>query len=82
MLFDGALYSYAQLMKALYGNIPQVVPSIESMLGRTITVSVAKVRDTYAMGDDPQATVIYKNEVKGFRAGPDNSDKSSAGDLP
>jgi len=80
MLFDGALYSLAQLMVAVGHPIPKEgtfeVPDPESLIGVEILVSVAKVRDTYAMNKpeyDPSEGVIFKNEVKGYKALDDES---------
>jgi hypothetical protein len=74
MLFDGALYSLAQLMSAVGIEIPKdgtfEVPDSESLIGQEILVSVAKVRDTYQMNKpeyDPSEGVIFKNDVKGYK---------------
>jgi len=71
MLFNGALYSLAQLMKALGYDIKQEdfeVPDIEEVIGKEVLISVARVRDKYnekKMGD---GEAIFKNEVKGYKA--------------
>lgn len=75
MLFSPALYSLAQLMKALGREIPKEgafeVPDPEEIIGEEVEVSVAKIRDTYQMNKpeyDPSEGTIYKNDVKGYRA--------------
>ena len=75
MLFDGALYSFGQLMKAVGREIPKEgtfeVPDPDELIGLEILVSVAKARDTYQMNKpeyDPSEGVIFKNEVKGYKA--------------
>lgn len=74
MLFDGALYSLAQLMKACgfekemkSGNIPD----LSAFLGKEVIVTVARVSDTYKMNklkeeDAWDGEILFKNEVKGF----------------
>jgi hypothetical protein len=72
MLFDGALYSLAQLMTAVGRPIPKEgafeVPDPEDLIGTEILVSVAKVRDTYQMEKTGTDEVIWKNDVKGYKA--------------
>lgn len=74
MLWDGALYSLAQLMKAVGREIPKdgtfEIPDPEELIGIEILVSVAKQRDTYQMEKpeyDPSEGVIFKNDVKGYK---------------
>jgi hypothetical protein len=78
MLFEGALYSLAQLLKAI-GRDDALksgkVPAIDELLGKDCVVTAAKVLDSYKMekdGIDPKTAGpderIYKTEVKGFKA--------------
>lgn len=70
MLFNGALYSLAQLMKALGYDIKAenfVIPDSEDLLGQEILASVARVRDTYQMNKNGDGEVVFKNEVKGYK---------------
>lgn len=72
MLFDGALYTLAQLLKAIglsnalqSGNIPG--PS--EFEGKKVTVVAVKQRDDYKMSKSgPGADVEYKTEVKGIKS--------------
>ena len=77
MLFDGALYSFVQLAKALGGKLGESmlsgeVPDLDELEGKELVVRVNKQRDTYrenkleeegerSKGDAP----IFKNEIKG-----------------
>lgn len=67
MLFDGALYSFAQLMKALGHDINSgdfEVPELESLFGQTIIVRGNKMPPkTLEDGTDLQE----RFEVKGFK---------------
>jgi hypothetical protein len=71
MLFNGALYSLAQLMKATGRDITVEdfeVPDIEEMLGEEILVSVSRIRDKYNEDKVGDGEPIFKNEVKGYKA--------------
>jgi hypothetical protein len=72
MLFDGALYSLAQLLKATgHGDVLQrgssnygKIPSGDALIGEHVVISVVNQRDTYK---DPDGTEgLRKNEVKSF----------------
>jgi hypothetical protein len=71
MLFDGALYSLSQLMKALdYGDINAgdfEVPELEEIIGKDITVGARKQIDKYQMEKQGVDEKLYKTEVKNFR---------------
>lgn len=72
MLFEGALYSLVQMLKALdlgealkTGNVPDP----DDLITRDVDVSIARVVDSWKM--DPKnggdgVTKLFKNEVKGF----------------
>jgi hypothetical protein len=72
MLFDGALYSLTQLLKATGYNVSSgdfEVPDPDELIGKEVVVSVARQLDKYAMKDaPPDEPRIFKNEVKGFKA--------------
>lgn len=67
MLFDGALYSCAQLMTALGHNINEggfVLPSAETLLGKTVIVKGYK----RPAGTTPDGQDLAERfEVKGFK---------------
>lgn len=78
MLFEGALYSLAQLLKAI-GREDALqsgkIPALEELLGKEVVVTAQKGLDAYKMekdGIDPKTATgderIYKTEVKGFKA--------------
>lgn len=72
MLFEGALYSLAQLLKAT-GNQAALdsgkIPEGQTLVGKQMTITVAKVRDTYREKRDGDGTEkFFKNEVKGYRS--------------
>lgn len=77
MLFEGALYSLAQLLKAV-GREDALksgkIPALDSLIGKDIVVTAAKQLDDYRMradGIDPKTAApderVYKTEVKGFK---------------
>jgi hypothetical protein len=75
MLWAGAAYSLAQLMKATghedvvtegsanYGKIP----AGSTLIGEELVVSVVKMKDAYKMKEAGDGEVIFKNEVKGYK---------------
>ena len=70
MLFNGALYTIAQLMKATgfekelaKGDIPEG----EKFVSKECIVVVKRQLDTYAMERDDDGVKQYKNEVKGIK---------------
>lgn len=70
MLFDGALYTVAQILKATghedalkTGNLPDA----EDLISSEVTIVVKKQRDTYAEERDGDGEVQWKNEVKGIK---------------
>jgi hypothetical protein len=84
MLFDGALYSLAQLLKATgHEDAIQkgVVPPMETFVTKKVVVSVKKQRDTYAEKEENggDGTPQWKNEVKGFKAPGDKPVGSAKG---
>lgn len=74
MLFNGALYSLVQILKAMgrpYQGSGVKVPTPEDLEGYEFTVNVVKQVDTYKMKKDdwdPKDPKPFKNEVKGFAA--------------
>lgn len=71
MLFDGALYTVAQILKAtgfenalLTGELPEA----DDLISAEVDVVVKKQRDTYAEERDGDGEVQWKNEVKGIKA--------------
>lgn len=80
MLFEGALYSLAQLLKAT-GHADALktgaIPGPDEFIGKEVVVYVAKVKDTYKMKKEGTDEVLYKNEVKGFK--PFDGGSSSGG---
>lgn len=71
MLFDGALYSLAQLLKAI-GREDALksgkIPSGDELVGKEVTINLAKQRDTYKEQQYADGENYFKNEVKGFKA--------------
>ena len=75
MLFEGALYSLSQLLKATgfgdrvdpksksYGKIP----SGDELEGKQLTINVVKTRDTYREQQNGDGEKLFKNEVKGYK---------------
>lgn len=76
MLFEGALFSLSQLLKATgfgdrvdpksktYGKIP----SGDELVGKQLTINVVKTRDTYKEKQNGDGEKLFKNEVKGYLA--------------
>jgi hypothetical protein len=97
MLFDGALYSLAQLAKAIGREVEIIeqgkVPPGDELLGEEFVVVVSKQLDTYKRDKAIEAgeenpVPEYKNEVKGFKplagsgASTQSGDGSSANLMP
>jgi hypothetical protein len=82
MLFDGALYSLAQLLKAT-GHADALetgnVPGPDAFIGERVTVNIRKQKDTYKMEKEGTDEVLWKNEVKGIKAVKDAGGSSSGG---
>lgn len=69
MLFDGALYTLSQLLKATghekaiqTGNIPDG----ETFISKEVIISVRKMRDKYREDQNGDGEPVWKNEVKGI----------------
>jgi len=83
MLFEGALYSLAQLCKAT-GHLDALesgqIPPADDFLGEKVLAVIAKVKDKYAMerSENPEE-IIWKNDVKGFKALADAGSGSGGG---
>lgn len=69
MLFNGALYTLAQLCKAT-GHEESLktgkVPDAESLIAKEVIINVKKMRDTYREEKDGDGEPQWKNEVKGI----------------
>jgi len=77
MLFEGALFSLSQLLKATgfedrvtegsktYGQIP----AGEELMGKKLVINVVKTRDTYREQQNADGEKLFKNEVKGYLKG-------------
>lgn len=72
MLFEGALYTISQMMKA--AGLEDMlklgeIPDFDHFVGKDAVAIVAKVRDKYK--EDPDnggdGTPMWKNEIKGFK---------------
>lgn len=71
MLFDGALYTVAQILKATgFEDALQTgeLPEADDLISAEVNVVVKKQRDTYAEERDGDGEVQWKNEVKGIKA--------------
>jgi hypothetical protein len=70
MLFEGALFTTSQLLKAT--GHPQAletgeIPPGHTLVGSEVVITLSHQVDKYAMKDQPAgAPKIYKNEVKGI----------------
>lgn len=75
MLFDGALYTLAQLLKAIGEHDALksgVIPPAERFIGESVFAVVQKKRDEYKEKKEIEATgsletPLWKNEVNGFK---------------
>lgn len=70
MLFEGALYTTSQLLKAT-GHADAIetgnIPAGHTLVGEEVVINVVKQRDTYREKRDGDGTEkMYKNEVKGI----------------
>ena len=71
MLFEGALYTIVQMMKAcgFEGNLKKgMINDAEDFISKEVIVNVKKQLDTYAMDRDGDGEKQWKNEVKGIKA--------------
>lgn len=72
MLFDGALFTIAQIMKAM-GRTPgrDKIPTISELIAYDFVVTAAKIADTYRIKEDgwtpEDGPKPMKTEVKGFK---------------
>jgi hypothetical protein len=69
MLFEGALYSLAQLLKATGFEEALgtgIVPDPDLLIGKPVLLNVKKQRDTFAEERDGDGTPQFKNEIKGY----------------
>lgn len=80
MLFDGALFSLAQLLKATdHADALESgkIPDPEVFITKDVVINVAKVKDTYKMNQEDSDEILFKNEVKGFKPLPKDGLKGS-----
>ena len=74
MLFEGALYTLTQLMKATgFGDKVKSgksvdVPDADEFIAKHVFINVRKMRDTYREQRDGSDEPMWKNEVKGIKA--------------
>lgn len=82
MLFEGAGYSLAQLMKATGHEDALktgVIPKLSTLIGEEVTVVVTKNKDEYKMKEaDPNDPPIFRNNVRGYK----KFDGNILGDAP
>jgi hypothetical protein len=89
MLWEGALFSLSQLLKATgfedrvtpgsktNGKIPQA----EELMGKQLVINVVKTRDSYKERENGDGVKLFKNEVKGYaKAGTGTGSATSGGD--
>lgn len=70
MLWEGAAYSLAQLLKATgHGDAVKTgkIPSGEELMGEQLVISVVKTLDKYRMEREESNDKLFKNEVKGYK---------------
>lgn len=71
MLWEGAAYSLAQLLKAT-GNEKALktgkIPDGQTLVGKELQITVQKARDTYKEKQNDDGVKLFKNEVKGYKA--------------
>lgn len=84
MLFNGALYSLAQLLKAI-GREDALksgkIPNGDELLGKDVVINLAKQRDTYKEQQYDDGEKYFKNEVKGFKSADSLAGASGEGSL-
>ena len=71
MLFEGALYSLSQMLKATGREAALQsgeIPDGDEFVTNEVVVVVKKQLDDYAMKRDDDGEKQWKNEVKGFKA--------------
>lgn len=87
MLFEGALHTLAQLLKACgMGDLVKKgqIPNPESLIGKVVDVNVTRKHDKYQedglreMGDNSS---VWKNDVKGFRAHEEAKNRDGSASL-
>lgn len=70
MLFEGALYTTAQLLKATgfeKSLETGTIPDGERLIGKEVTLLVQKQRDAYREKQNADGEPVFKNEVKGIK---------------
>lgn len=84
MLWEGAAFSLAQLMKATNrGDVLKSgkIPSGDELVGDQMIVSVVKTLDKYKMERDGGDEKLFKNEVKGYKPATEFVASSGGGSL-
>ncbi len=69
MLFEGALYTTSQLLKATgHGDAIESgnIPAGHTLVGSEVVITLSRQVDKYAMEQQGTSDKIYKNEVKGI----------------
>lgn len=84
MLFEGALYTLVQLLKATGhfdgAGSALTVPDPDSLIGRDVIVNVQRKKDGWAMKDaSPNDPPIFKNEIKGYKTFEEGAVAAAAG---
>ena len=70
MLFEGALYTTAQLLRATgFAKSLQTgeIPDEEQLISKEVDLVVKKLRDKYREEQDGDGVAQWKNEVKGIK---------------
>jgi hypothetical protein len=83
MLFEGALYTTSQLLKAT-GHADAIktgnIPSKSELLTQQVVVNVVRTRDKWREQQEDSKVNLFKNEVKGIRSASDGVGSSSQGE--
>jgi uncharacterized protein DUF669 len=69
MLFSGALYTLAQLMKAIGKEVGEgsfKIPSVDEVINQEFVVFVQRKRDSYREKENGDGVPQYKNDVKSY----------------
>jgi len=88
MLFDGALHSASQLLKAVgMGDLikKNTIPKGSVLIGKTLDVNVVRIHDKFqekGLREIGENTSVFKNEVKGYRAHEEDATGGNTSLLP
>lgn len=81
MLFDGALYSFAQLMKALDYNVNEggfEIPSLDEIIGKTLNVKGYKMPPKTTDGD---RELSERFEIKSYKKANKSTAKAASNSI-